>query len=144
MDHLYASVVRVERLQLSVTAGVPSMAWSVVEGGEYVPCRLDLNFVRPGKDIPAAPVAGKAPDRIGVMFYSPYEVIRAGDRVVTIPGDDGEMPVVGTFEIRVIPDTAIDYSSAHHIEVQILETNQVLVDSWPDDTEVDGSAPEEP
>lgn len=133
MQHLFSSAVRVERMGLTASGGVASMDWTVVPGGEYVKCRLDLNFLRPGKDIAPAPVAGKAPDRIGLMFCSNGTPIKAGDRIVTIPNDSGQMPVEGTFEIRVIPDTVVGYSAAHHIEIQILETNQALDGRWPDD-----------
>lgn len=132
MQHLFSSVVRIERMGLSSVDGIASMDWTVVEGGEYVRCRLDLNFLRPGKDIAPAPVAGKAPDRIGLMFCSNGTPIKAGDRIITIPNDAGQMPVEGTFEIRVIPDTVVGYSAAHHIEIQILETNQALDDQFPD------------
>lgn len=135
MEHLFASVVRTERMSLVATDGVAKMDWFAVPGGEYVPCRLDLNFVRPGKDIAPAPVAGKAPDRIGLMFCSAGWVGRAGDRIVAIPGDFGDMPVAGTFEIRVIPDVVVGFAAAHHLEIQILETNQALKDVWPDDEE---------
>jgi hypothetical protein len=132
VEHLFASVVRVERMGLTQVDGVATMDWSPVDGGEYVRCRLDLNFLRPGKDIAPAPVAGKAPDRIGLMFCSSDAPIRAGDRVVAIPGDDGTVPVSGTFEIRVIPDLAMGFSAPHHMEIQILETNQDLdEDIWP-------------
>lgn len=142
MEHLYASTVRVERLGLTVTDGVPVSDWGTVAGGERMPCRLDLNFVRPGKDIAPAPVAGKAPDRIGLLFCNPDAVVRAGDRIVTVANDDGSMPVSGTFEIRVIPDMVVGFSDAHHLEIQILETNQALDDSWPDDEEMDPPAPD--
>lgn len=133
MQHLFSSAVRIERMGLSAVDGVASMDWTTVPGGEYVRCRLDLNFLRPGKDIAPAPVAGKAPDRIGLMFCSNGTPIKAGDRVITIPNDAGQMPVEGTFEIRVIPDTVVGYSAAHHIEIQILETNQALDGRFPDD-----------
>jgi len=133
MEHLYASAVRVERMSLTATDGVASMDWAVVPGGEFVRCRLDLNFLRPGKDIAPAPVAGKAPDRIGLMFCSQYTPIQAGDRIVTIPNAAGQEPVSGTFEIRVIPDVVVGYTASHHLEIQILETNQALDGRWPDD-----------
>lgn len=136
MRHLYASTVRIERMTMTATNGVPTSDWATVEGGESVPCRLDLNFLRPGKDIPQAPVAGRAPDRIGLMFCDSDTPIRAGDRIVAIPGDDGTTPIEGTFEIRVIPDLAMGYSAPHHMEIQILETNQALGDRWPTDEEI--------
>jgi hypothetical protein len=153
MDHLFSSVVRVEELQLTQIDGRVVMAWSLAKSPDgdkelddllaYLPCRLDLNFLRPGKDIAPAPVAGRAPDRIGIMFTYAFAPLRAGQRIVAIPNDEGRMPVEGTFEIRVIPDKAVDFDDAHHIEVQVLETNQLPSDRWmsdeaplPDDDEV--------
>lgn len=134
MRHLYASVVRGERLGMTQKDGVPSFEWSTVEGAEYVRCRLDLNFVRPGKDIAPAPVAGKAPDRIGLLFCDFDAPFRAGDRVVAIPDHNGLISVEGTFEIRVIPDVVVGFATPHHKEIQILETNQALTDAdWPED-----------
>lgn len=140
MKPLFNSAVRVERLQLLVVDGVASMTYSQATSPDsalndmlqYLPCRLDMNFIREGKDAVPASVAGRAPDRVGVMFTDPYAPIRAGDRIVTVPNDRGEMPVSGTFEIRAIPDEAVGYYSRHHIEVQIIETGQELTQSnWP-------------
>lgn len=119
MRHLFSSRVSVLRLELSSADGMASYAYVPVAGMDSVPCRLDLNFLRPGKDQPTAPEAGKAPDRIGVMFCDATVAIRAGDRFRAVAG-----PVTGVFEIRQTPDKAVDYSSAHHIEVQIVEVAQ--------------------
>lgn len=145
MDHLFISTVRVEELQLTLVGGRPAMDWSQAhhEDAELdamlgaLKCRLDLNFVRPGKDILPAPIAGRAPDRIGLCFTYAYAPLKAGQRLVTIPNEYGELPVSGTFEIRVIPDLALDYSTGHHMEVQILETNQKLEGLWPFDEDSD-------
>jgi len=91
-----------------------------------VKCRLDLNFLRPGKDVPAPIEAGAAPDRIGVMFCRATVPLRAGDRIVATAG-----PVKGIFDIKSIPDVALDFASGHHIEVQIVETVQNLAGVWP-------------
>ena len=140
MEHLFNSVVKVERLKLTVSDGTATMDWAqatddtdtaVNDMLKYLKCRLDMNFIRQGKDIPPAPEAGKAPDRIGVMFTYPYAPIMAGDRVVAIANDNGKIPVAGTFEIRAIPDEAIDFSDRHHIEVQVIEANQLLEGRWP-------------
>lgn len=114
--------MRVERLVLTANNGVPAYTW-VAQGAplDAVPCRLDLNFVRPGKDQLPALEAGRAPDRVGVLFCASEVALKAGDRVVTTKG-----PVTGTFEIRAIPDQAVAYASANHIEVQIIEVNQNL------------------
>lgn len=149
MDHLFNSVVRVEELRFTQVNGRAQMDWVQATDEDetlnwmlgYLPCRLDMSFLRPGKDIAPAPEAGKAPDRIGVMFCNADVPLKAGQRIVAIPNEENQIPVSGTFEIRVIPDLAIDFSSAHHIEVQILETNQALTtENWPEEE----ALPEEP
>ncbi|WNN95005.1 hypothetical protein SEA_MAGRITTE_28 [Microbacterium phage Magritte] len=143
MDHLYPSAFRVERLQLIlVEDGVPITDWAQAtsETGDqnendmlaFLRGRLDLMFIRPGKDIPLAPEAGKAPDRMGILFTFPYAPIRAGDRIVAIPNANGKMPVKGTFEIRPKPDEAQGYDDTHHLEIQVIEVGQNLDDvKWP-------------
>ncbi len=140
MDTLYNSAVKVERMILSVTDGVAEMAYQQATDADpalndmlqFLRCRLDMNFIREGKDALPAPVAGRAPDRVGVLFTYPYAPLRAGDRLTAIPNELGKTPVSGSFEIRAMPDIAIDYSDAHHIEVQIIETGQELTSSnWP-------------
>lgn len=140
MYHLFNSVVRVERMELITDDGIARMDWVQATDEdpnaqallERLPCRLDMNFLRPGKDIAPAPEAGKAPDRLGILFTYPYAPIKAGDRLVAIENDWGLIPVKGTFEIRVIPDEAQDFAKTHHLEVQVIETNQRLtLDNWP-------------
>lgn len=128
MDHLFSSVVKVQRLQKTRGEdGVTEVDWvDQVTPLNYIKCRLDLNFLRPGKDIPPAYEAGVVPDRIGIMFCRANLPIKAGDRIVTVSG-----PVTGVFDIKSIPDVALDYSSGHHIEVQVVETVQNLVNKWP-------------
>lgn len=127
MRHLYASQVEVLRLASSIQFGTPTLSWVKLDeivdpalgvAGE-LRCRLDLGFIRAGKDQPAAVVAGRAPDRTGVLFCDYTPQLRAGDRVRTVVG-----PVEGTFEVRAIPDTALDMTSVHHVEVQIFEVAQ--------------------
>jgi hypothetical protein len=102
-------------------------------------CRIDFIFTRPGKDQPAAVVAGRAPDRVAVCFFDPMldtnglPTVRPGDRLQCIAG-----PVQGTFEIRVIPEAAQDYVGVHHIEVQVVEVSQALAS--PSQTTFPGSA----
>ncbi len=123
MDHLFSSVVKVQRQQLRVTAGkTAEMSWVDQDPPlSAVRCRLDLVFLRPGKDAIPAYEAGRATDRMGIMFCRANIDLQAGDRIVTVSG-----PVTGTFEIRSIPDRAVGFSAAHHIEVQVVETNQTL------------------
>lgn len=141
MDHLYASTVKVQRTQLVVSEGVTAEYDWVDQTGALaaVKCRLDLLFVRPGKDAPPAINAGVAADRFGIMFCSASVPIQAGDRIVTTAG-----PITGTFEIKAIPDRAQDYSTAHHIEVQIFETNQTLSGASTFPSEAAAPLPETP
>lgn len=113
-----------------MTDGSPKVDWNKVDfiidarlgvSGELM-CRLDLNFLRPGKDAPPPVVAGRALDRIGLMFFSATSKLKAGDRVRCLSG-----PVTGTFEIRNNPDPAAAYGPAvHHYEVQIIEVAQTV------------------
>jgi hypothetical protein len=134
LRHLYNCRARVQRLSGIMAAGTPTITWSTVEDvldpvlGEpgQLMCRLDLMFVRPGKDQPMPVVAGRAPDRVGLLFCDATNGLRAGDRLQMIAG-----PVVGTFEIRVTPDPALDLATAHHLEVQVIEVAQALVNVFP-------------
>ncbi len=134
MRHLFHTRAEVLRLTGALTNGVPIMSWdkvtTVIDATLGVPgelmCRLDLSFLRPGKDQPMPAVAGRAADRIGVMFFSATDLLQAGDRVHTLVG-----PVQGTFEIRNNPDPAADFSSAHHFEVQVIEVAQRVQNGFP-------------
>lgn len=128
MEHLFSSVVVVQRLQKTRGEdGVTETSWTnQAPPLDSIKCRLDLNFLRPGKDAPPAYEAGVAPERVGVMFCKAGLPLRAGDRIVALSG-----PVSGYFEIKAIPDVALDYSSGHHIEVQIFETVQDLAGKFP-------------
>jgi hypothetical protein len=130
MRHLYNTQVEVLRLSLSQDRpGLPTQSWqkipAIVDPILGVPgemkCRIDLAYQRPGKDQPMPLVSGRAPDRVGLMFFDATDEIRSGDRFHCVDG-----PISGTFEIRVMPDPAADYSAAHHMEVQIIEVAQTM------------------
>lgn len=130
LTHLLNSRVEIERLQLSTSNGRAQMMWIPQPSPlNYVRCRLDLNFLRPGKDVPMAVEAGKAPDRIGVLYAETTAGFRAGDRVRAVANDIGVIPQPGTFEIRVIPDVAQAYAVGHHVEIQIVEVAQPMADA---------------
>jgi len=129
MRHLFNSVVEILRLEGTLVDGTLTQQWKPV--GQML-CRIDLNFVRVGKDQPMPVAAGRAPDRSGLLFFSVGEDARAGDRLRCISG-----PVSGTFELRVVPDPAIGYSASHHLEAQIIEVSQQLAGRFP------GSVPEQ-
>ena len=140
MEPLYNSAVRVERMQLTYVDGRAVMDYAQATDEDpalnsmlqFLKCRIDLGFIRPGRDIPEAPVAGRAPDHTGLLFTYAYAPIKAGDRLIAIPNERNKIPVPGTFEIRPMPDYPQDFSDAHHIEVQITEIGQELTNAdWP-------------
>lgn len=128
MRHLYNCRAEVFRLNVDVVDGLATQTWQKLDDivdpylgvpGELM-CRVDWIFQRPGKDQLAPLVAGRAPDRVGVMFLDPTTEIRAGDRFHALLG-----PVQGNWEIRVMPDPAQAYGMlAHHLEVQVIEVAQ--------------------
>lgn len=128
--HLYISRAEVLRLTTKLVKGSMTNGWNklsdIVDPKLGIPgelmCRLDLNFIRPGKDQPSPLVAGRAQDRTGLLFcdYSPN--LLAGDRLKFVGG-----PISGTFEIRSTPDGAIDFSKVHHFEVQVVEVSPSAV-----------------
>jgi len=103
-------------------------------------CRIDLTFLRPGKDQPSPLVAGRAPDRTGVCYFdlaadeNGAPLVLAADRLHCVSG-----PIFGTFELRLIPDVAQDLTGAHHVETQVIECSQMLASGSP--TPFPGSPP---
>lgn len=106
-----------------VITDVPDLTWGVP--GELW-CRLSLRFLRRGKDQPPPLVAGRAPDRIGVLYCDVTPHLLAGDRVRCVEG-----PTAGTFELRAAPDLSPDLLTIHHLEVQVVEVAQALVGAYP-------------
>lgn len=128
---LYRSKVQVLRLSPALnSSGGMSVSWAPLTGildltldqPGYMWCRLDIGFMRPGKDVPAPLVAGRAPDRVGVAYYdmvadaSGVPLVQANDRLLCVQG-----PITGMFEVRMIPEVAQDFVGGHHIEVQVIE-----------------------
>jgi hypothetical protein len=115
--------------------GAMTLGWNPVAGvvdpvlGQpgLLQCRLDLTFLRPGKDQPPPLVAGRAPDRTGVCYFdlatdpAGVPLVKAGDRLLCVAG-----PIFGMFDIRTIPDVAQSLTGAHHVETQVIEVSQML------------------
>jgi hypothetical protein len=127
MRRLFNTRAEVLRMSGQMVNGVPKVSWDKVatlldpqlgQPGELM-CRLDLTFLRPGKDQPAPAVAGRAQDRVGVMFFAADTQLKANDRIHCVDG-----PVEGTFEIRNKPDPAVGLHRRHHFEVQVIEVAQ--------------------
>jgi hypothetical protein len=132
----YSSTCQVLRLDRALGAGGGmTFAWDAVDTivdpvlnqPGLLQCRLDMTFLRPGKDQPAPMVAGRAPDRVGVCYFDlatdadGVPLVLAGDRLRCVAG-----PIYGTFEVKLIPDVAIDLIGAHHVETQVSEVSQML------------------
>jgi len=115
---------------MKVANGVPTLTWSeltsVIDPYVDIPgrmmCRLELGFIR-RTDMPMPIMAGAAPQRQGTAFFdaaldpdtgAPF--VLAGDRLHCLAG-----PVMGTFEIRSVPQAAIGFTGAHHTEVNCWE-----------------------
>lgn len=125
MDHLFPTYVKVTELKMVAKPGGRfQMARVPVSGLEMMRCRIDLQFLRPGKDTPSAVVAGAIPDREGIMFCRWSPLLKAGMQVTTVPDRRGQEVVKGTFEIKEIPDVALGFGSRHHIEVKVIESVQ--------------------
>jgi hypothetical protein len=132
----YTSTCQVLRFDPSLGAtGAMTFSWDPVTAvvdpvlGQpgLLQCRLDLTFLRPGKDQPSPYVAGRAPDRTGVCYFdlatdeNGAPLVKAGDRLQCTAG-----PIFGTFELRLIPDVAQSLIGAHHVETQVVEVAQQL------------------
>jgi hypothetical protein len=128
MRHLFPSTVEILESITAIVDGARVQTWAkstkkfdTLQPPGQMKCRLDLIFLRPNKDQPAPIVAGRSPDRTGVLFCSNTPSLQGGQIIHVISG-----PYTGSyFLLKAIPDQAQNYSGSHHIEVQVFETNQV-------------------
>lgn len=127
MQHLFNSRCSVSRLGQVALDGAPSFTWTAVAGLTFLKCRIDLGFLRPGKDQPMSVEAGKVPPRFGVFYAVPNVGVRASDRITFVTNERGKLPVAGTFEFRVPPDEAQDMHDQHHIEAQVIEVSAAVL-----------------
>jgi hypothetical protein len=127
LRHLFSSTVEILESVSDVVDGARVQTWNKSSasfdptcGPGEMKCRLDLIFLRPGKDAPAPVTAGRTPDRTGVMFCSNTPSLKGGQIVRVIKG-----PYAGTsFLLKMRPDEAQAFSGSHHIEVQVNEVAQ--------------------
>ena len=108
----------VRRLVASDLDGMPVHTWKTV--AKDVPCFLDLNFIRKGKDPVWTPEAGRTADRSGVLFLGGDTVARSADRITMTKGPSG------TFLIEGAVDEAWRPTDRHHIEVGVVEVANQL------------------
>jgi hypothetical protein len=127
MRHLFASRVEILEAITDIVDGARVQSWNKSTanfdptcGAGEMKCRLDLIFLRPGKDQPAPVVAGRTPDRTGVMYCSYTPALQGGQVIKVING-----PFTGSmFLLKMRPDEAQAFNSTHHIEVQVFEISQ--------------------
>lgn len=131
----YLTRVQVMRLKMKVLSGAPTLTWtelpSVIDPFMNIPgqmmCNIQLGFIR-RTDMPMPLTAGAAAQRQGTLIFdaaldpdtgAPY--VLAGDRIFCIGG-----PVMGTFEIRSVPQVAVSFGGAHHVETNVWEVSKSI------------------
>ena len=141
LRYMFRSQAEVLRLVMTLDdAGAGVLSWSritdIIDPWLAVPgqmmCRVDLGFVRRGIDALMPVMAGRAPDRTGLLFCDAtpdahgQNMVKAGDRIHMLAG-----PIFGTFEIRQVPDVAQNFIGASHIETQVIEVAHSLSQDAP-------------
>jgi hypothetical protein len=104
------------RLVETQVNGYSAMSWVAL--AESVPCFLDLNFLRPGKDPAWTPEAGRPSKRSGVLFVKSSAGLVPGDRVKMLRGPSG------VFQVNGAVDEAWRPTSHHHSELSVEEVAQ--------------------
>lgn len=113
------------RLEASQTDGMSAQAWSPV--ATNVPCFIDLQYIRMGKDPMWTPEAGRPSERTGVMFLLPPVPVHSGDRFIITRGPAGSFSIEGADDIVWTP------GYFHHREVGVKEIGSPLSLSPPPD-----------
>jgi hypothetical protein len=127
MRHLFNTRVEILEAVTEVVDGARMQTWqkstaqfdNMAASGEMW-CRLDLIFLRPGKDQPAPVVAGRTPDRTGILYCSYTPALKSGQIIKCLEGPD----TGASFLLKMRPDGAQGFSRVHHIEVQVFEVAQ--------------------
>lgn len=101
------------RQDVDLRTGSASYSW--VEVATNVPCFIDLNFIRKGKDPMWTAEAGRTPERTGVGFFSKRAQLQNGDWIKVTTGP------VGVFSIETAIDEAWRPTTKHHFEVSLKE-----------------------
>lgn len=118
MEHTLAHTADILELRPVYSRGAAAYDWTVIH--EEIPCRLDLAFIRQGKDPGYVQEAGRAADRNGVLFAMPDAPFRPGQRIeIHAPGNpwlDGSR-----FDLGGAVDLAMTLDELHHIEMAATE-----------------------
>lgn len=118
MLHLLPSRCTILRLDdVGAADGTSQYLWDAAI--EDLPVRVDLAFVRTGRDNFTVE-AGHTPDRTGTAFFNGQPDVRGGDRIRIESGPLNGM----TFEVDPAPDLLVDSSQVHHLEAAVKEVTQ--------------------
>jgi hypothetical protein len=105
----------IKRNTVVAVDGVSSYSWRNIQ--TEVPCRVDLSYIRRGKDPQWSPEAGRVQDRTGVAFFMPDAQVTTGDRIVLTSGG-----VAGTFLVDgTVEEILGNRGGVHHLEVPLAE-----------------------
>ena len=114
-------------------------SWQIVQSGGVnliLPCFLDLNFLRKGKDLMWVEAAGRPSDRTGVIFFKGSAPVKSGMRILIDPPDPTAVPPIvgitgtrgprGAFSIEGALDEAWTPRKKHHLEFGVIEVATVI------------------
>lgn len=91
-----------------------------------LPCRIDLQYIRMGKDPQWTPEAGRPEDRTGVAMFLPGADVRTGDRLQMVRGPAGTFLVDGS-----VDEILGGRGRVHHLEVAVKEVPGPLARAHP-------------
>jgi hypothetical protein len=111
--------VTVKHLQLTNISGMADQEWVTVASN--VPCFIDLQYIRMGKDPMWTPEAGRPSERTGVLFLQARVLVHSGDRFTITRGP------AGTFTVEGADDEIWTPRRKHHYELGIKEVGSMLV-----------------
>lgn len=111
------------RNEVNLDSGSPDYGWQPVAQG--VPCLLDLNFVRRGKDPIWTAEAGRPAERSGVLFVRLDAPLKDGDWVKITRGPKGTYSFTGPL------DEAWRPTDLHHVEIGVREVPRQAVRGAP-------------
>jgi len=106
--------VDVKRPDIGEVDGTDTLTWPTV--ASKVPCKLDLQYIRPGVDPQWTPEAGRATDRTGVAFFLAGANVKAGDRLLVVKGPTGVFLCEGA-----VDEAQHRKGGSHHLEVGVRE-----------------------
>lgn len=110
------SILRLEDVGRS--DGTSSFLWNPVITNLKV--KVDLGFLRTGRDNSLTIEAGRTPDRTGTAFFAGNPDVRGADRIKITEG-----ALLGMeFDIDIAPDLIQDSFAVHHLEAAVKEVTQ--------------------